>query len=68
MCGKGRWDLRHAHCGLSVTVLWRRCDSFFCAILESASIAASLLMEAGVIPARMGRWFTGVACRVSEIV
>ena len=65
---KGRWDLRHACCGISVTILWRRCDSLFCACLESASVAASLLMEAGAIPARMGSWFTGVACRVPEIV
>ena len=50
---KGRRDLRRACCGLSVTVLWR-CDSLFCAFLESASVAASLLIEAGAIPARMG--------------
>ena len=31
-------------------------------------MAASLLMEAGMIPARMGSWFTGVTCRVPEIV
>ena len=31
-------------------------------------MAASLLLDAGAIPARMGSWFTGVACRVPEIV
>ena len=65
---KGRHDLRRVRCGLSVTVLWRRCDSLFCAFLESASMAASLLMKAGVIPARMGCWFTGVARRVPGII
>ena len=31
-------------------------------------MAASLLMEAGAIPARIGSWFTGMARRVPEIV
>ena len=31
-------------------------------------MAASLLMEAGAIPVKMGSWFTGVAFRVLEIV
>ena len=51
----GRRDLRCAHCGLSVTVLWRRYDSLFCAFLENASMAASLLMESGAIPDK-DRW------------
>ena len=61
-------DLRHARCGLYETVLWRRCDSLFCAFLENASMIESLLMETGTIPARMGSWFTGVVCTVPEIV
>ena len=31
-------------------------------------MAASLLIEAGAIAARMGNWFTGLACRMPEIV
>ena len=64
---KGHHYLRCAHCGLSVTVLWK-CDFLFCAFLEGASMAASLLMEARAIPARIGSWFTGVVCRIQNIV
>ncbi|XP_061923175.1 uncharacterized protein mlphb [Entelurus aequoreus] len=65
---KGRLDFRRTRRGVSVTILWRRWDSLVCAFRERASGAASCLMFAGAMPARMGSWFTGVPRRHPETV
>ena len=64
----GHRNLRRAHRDLSVVTLWRRRDSLACAFRERANVAASRLMLAGAIPARIGSWFTGVVRRHPEMV
>ena len=60
-------DFRHARWGLSETNSCRRWNSHAWAFLERASMAASCLNVAGVIPASMGSWLA-VSCRQLEMI
>ena len=60
---KSRRDFNRLSIGGIVTTSCRRWKTFFIAVQESASVAASLYRLAGAISARMGSWLTGVARR-----
>ena len=54
--------------GISVAVLWRRWSSSLVAFRDRARTAASRHIIGGAMPARIGNWLTGVACRQPKTV